>query len=503
MSESKRLAKNTLFLFFRMFLITGVTLYTSRVVLRELGVSDYGLYSVVGGLVTMIGFFNAAMTTATQRYLSFDIGKGEESRLSKTFSATLTIHFFIAALALILAETIGIWYVNYKLVFPENRVYAVNFVYQFSVFTFLLSIIQVPYNALIIARERMNIYAYVGILEVALKLGIVFLLVYGEDKLILYAILTFVVALIIRLIYQIYCRKKFKESKYKFEYDKHYFKELLTYSGWNLFGNFAAVARGQGVNVVLNIFLGTVVNAAYGISLQVQGAVNMFVSNFQMAVNPQIIKKIALDNYKEGIDLACKASKYSFFLMLIVIVPILCNTEIVLEIWLDSVPNHTIKFVQLSLIAILIDCLSGPLMILVQAVGKIKNYQIVVGSLIILNLPISYFFLKSGFESEIVFIVSIIINLISLLFRLFFLKGIIQFNVISYIKEVLVKVWLVSLVLYLGWYFGSEFFETRNNLLSLILSTCIICFITSVFIYLCGLSSREKSYLYKKLKEKL
>ena len=240
------------------------------------------------------------MSSATQRYLSFDIGTGDFARLKKTFSITLTIHFGIALLSLIIAETLGLWYVNYKMVFPEDRLFAVNVVYQFSVLTFLFKIIQVPYNALIIARERMSLYAYVSILEAVLKLAIVFLLVYfGTDKLITYAVLTFSVAFIIRMIYQVYCRRKFAESRYQFQYDKKYYKELISYSGWNFLGNVAFYGKNQGVNIVLNLFFGTVVNAAYGVTNQVFGAVNLFVSNFQLALNPQIIQNYSQGNLKQ------------------------------------------------------------------------------------------------------------------------------------------------------------------------------------------------------------
>ncbi|MDM1384257.1 lipopolysaccharide biosynthesis protein [Myroides marinus] len=447
MSNSKTIAKNTLFLYFRMFLIMGVTLYTSRVVLQQLGVSDYGIYSLVGGIVAMLGFFNAAMSSATQRYLSFDIGKGDEQRLQKTFSATLTIHILIAVLALILAETIGLWYVNYKMVFPDDRLYAVNVVYQFSVLTFLLSIIQVPYNALIIARERMNVYAYVSILEAGLKLGIVFLLMLGEDKLILYSILIFVITFIIRLIYQFYCRKQFKESKYKFELDKVYFAELLAYSGWNLFGNFAAVARGQGVNMVLNLFFGTVVNAAYGITMQIQGAIQMFVTNFQMAVNPQIIKTYASGDKERMFNLVFQSSKFSYFLILLIVGPLIFNIDFILEFWLGEVPQTTNVFCQLALVMVLIDSLSGGLMTAIQATGKIKVYQIVVGTLVFLNLPISYLFLEI-FETSpnVVFIIGVVISLISLLFRIYFLQKKVSLSSLKYIKKVLFPSFICSLV---------------------------------------------------------
>ncbi|MDM1503179.1 lipopolysaccharide biosynthesis protein [Myroides marinus] len=499
MSNSKTIAKNTLFLYFRMFLIMGVTLYTSRVVLQQLGISDFGIYSLVGGIVAMLGFFNAAMSSATQRYLSFDIGKGDEQRLQKTFSATLTIHILIAILALLLAETVGLWYINYKMVFPNDRVYAVNMVYQFSVLTFLLGIIQVPYNALIIARERMNIYAYVSILEAGLKLAIVFLLVLGEDKLILYSILTFIVAFIIRLVYQIYCRKQFQESRYKFEYDRTYFYELLAYSGWNLFGNFAAVARNQGVNMVLNLFFGTIVNAAYGITMQVQGAVQMFVSNFQMAVNPQIIKTYATGNLNEMRKLVFQSSRFSYYLLLILIAPLILHTNSILELWLGIVPESTVVFVQLVLIGLLLDSLSGSLMIAVQATGKVKWYQIILGTFIFLNLPISYLVLLFGGDDYYVFIVFIIITFLTLVFRMIFLKSILNFNMLDFCNQVLLRVFIVSLVL-VALYMIMLSFNLLKPLgfFELGISVVIEIIITLLVIIIVGTNNIEKNFLIKR-----
>jgi len=447
MSSNKTIAKNTLFLYFRMILVMGVSLFTSRIVLRELGVSDYGIYSLVGGIVALFGFFNAAMSSATQRYFSFDIGKGDQEKLRKTFSATLSIHAGIALLVLILAETIGLWYVNYKMVFPSERSLAVNVVYQFSIFSFLLGIIQVPYNALIIARERMNVYAYVSILEVILKLIIVFMLVYfGSDKLITYAILTFVVSFIIRMVYQIYCRKNFKESKYKFEYDKQYYRELMSYSGWSLFGNIAAVARGQGINVVLNLFFGTVVNAAYGITLTVQGAVQSFVTNFQIAVNPQIIKNYAKGDLNAMQLLIFRSSKLSFFLFFILSFPIILNTDYILNLWLTVVPEHTVIFIQLAFFYLMIDSISYSLIIAVQATGRIKNYQIIIGTLIFLSLPISYLVLKLGGRPESVYYVLISVTFLTLVFRMFFVKNLLGFKPMVFMKNVILPITLTVLI---------------------------------------------------------
>lgn len=476
----------------------GVSLFTSRIVLRELGVSDYGIYSLVGGIVAMFGFFNAAMSSATQRYLSFDIGKNDPEKLRRTFSATLTIHSGIALLVLLLAETIGLWYVNYKMVFPPERNFAVNVVYQFSVFSFLLGIIQVPYNALIIARERMNVYAYVSILEVILKLIIVFMLVYfGSDKLITYAILTFVVSFIIRVIYQVYCRKHFKESKYKFEYDKEYYRELMSYSGWSLFGNIAAVARGQGINVVLNLFFGTVVNAAYGITLTVQGAVQSFVTNFQVAVNPQIIKNYAKGDLNAMQLLIFRSSKLSFFLFFILSFPIILNTEYILNLWLTVVPEHSVIFIQLAFIYLMIDSISYSLIIAVQATGKIKKYQMILGTFIFLNLPIAYLVLRLGGSPESVYYVLISVTFLTLVFRMFFVKNLLGFKPLVFVKNVILPIsFTVILVIAVQQILKHLFIDTQAlNFAEFLVQSVLYVLMAGLGILFIGIKPNERKAL--------
>jgi|SRR5690554_4134955 len=501
MSSNKTIAKNTLFLYFRMILVMGVSLFTSRIVLQELGISDYGIYSLVGGIVALFGFFNAAMSSATQRYLSFDIGKGDQEKLRKTFSASLTIHAGIALLVLILAETIGLWYVNYKMVFPPERNFAVNVVYQFSIFSFLLGIIQVPYNALIIARERMNVYAYVSILEVILKLIIVFLLVYfGSDKLITYAILTFVVSFIIRVIYQVYCRKHFKESKYKFEYDKEYYRELMSYSGWNMFGSLAMVARGQGSNILLNLFFGTVANAAYGITMVVQGAVQGFVSNFQMAVNPQIIKNYARGDMQQSLNMIYQSAKLSFFVMLILVVPFLVNIEYIINLWLKEVPPHSIDFIRLALVSLLIDTISGPLVVGAQATGKIKLYQIVIGSFLIMTFPITYILFKYFHNPYVLFWVFIVNALVSLIFRTFFLRNMIGLKIKDFFMKVMSPIIVVSaLVLFLYSFFNYKAEDFYQFVVQSLLCGFVILLLTFYF----GLNVKERIFVIQAIKKKL
>ena len=504
MSEKNIIAKNTAFLYLRMFLILSVTLYTSRVVLEQLGVSDYGIYSLVGGIVAMLSFFRGAMANATRRYLAFDIGKGDFSNLKKTFSATLTIHFAIAIFVVIIAETIGLWYLSNNMVFPHERLYAVHVIYQLSVLTFVVNVIQVPYDALIQAREKMNIYALVSILEAILKLLIVYLLTYfGSDKLITFAALTFLVSLIVRTVSLIYCRRQFEESKYKFEFDKLYFKELMSYSGWNMFGSLAMVARSQGSNIILNLFFGTIVNAAYGITSQVQTAVLMFVNNFQIAMNPQIIKTYAKGAIEENRELITQGSKLSYYLLFIIICPIWVNLEHILNIWLNIIPAFTAVFIKVALISTLIDTISGPLMVGAQATGKIKWYQIVVGSLLFCNLPISFILLKT-FDAEpvVVFYIMIIISVITLIFRVVFLKYMIGLKVSDFMFKVISPIIIVSIISIATIYFAGSLLGGGDSFGGLVFSICVILLINLLVIFFLGLSVKERAFLttlYNKL----
>lgn len=501
-TDNKKIAKNTLFLYIRMFLSMGVSLYTSRIVLIMLGVEDYGIYSIVGGIVTLFSFFNSAMTSATQRFLAFDIGKNDIGQLKKTFNATLNIHLGIAVLVFLLAETAGLWFVNYKLNLPIERMTAVNWVYQFSVFTFLFGIIQVPYDALIVARERMNIYAYMSIIEVFLKLSVVYLLVVFElDKLVLYAGLLFLVSFIVRMIHKMYCKIYFEESKYQFYFERGLYKKLISFSGWSLFGNLAAVARGQGSNILLNIFFGTVLNAAYGVSMQVQSAVQVFVFNFQMAVNPQIIKQYSAGNKEQCLNLIFQSAKFSYFLMFIIACPIVYNVDFILEIWLKNPPKHTSVFVILCLINILIDCISGPLMIGAQATGNIKWYQITLGSFIFLCLPISYLLLKIYNNPTIIFIVIITINAISLFGRLLFLKFLIDLNIQSFIINVLSKILIITAIILVLHHF--IFISIQNSYTYFFTKSIFLTIINLTSIYFIGLTNGERSFILSFIKKKV
>jgi len=507
-TNNKRIAKNTLFLYIRLFFTMGVSLYTSRVVLNVLGVNDFGVYSVVGGIVTLFSFFNSAMTSATQRFLAFDIGKNDFPQLKKTFNATLNIHIAISIVVLLLAETIGLWFVNYKLNLPLDRMVAVNWIYQFSVFTFLLGIIQVPYDALIVAREKMDIYAYMSFAEVFLKLIIVYLLVvFSFDKLILYAGLLFLVSFIVRMGHKYYCKRCFQESKYEFFFDKSFYKMLLSYSGWNLIAGIAAVARGQGCNILLNIFFGTILNAAYGISMQIQGTVSGFVQNFQMAVNPQITKQYAIGNKEEYLNYIFKSAKFSYFLMLIIACPVMYNIDYILELWLKNPPKYTSAFVLLTLISSLIECISGSMMTGIQATGKIKRYTIVIAILLFLNLPLSYIFLKLFKNPEFVFYTSIVISILCLCFRLFYLKNIIQFPVLDFLKKVLLKIILTSTLVILINYFSFKLIITIDRDMCFLIKIIFVFFSTILMVTVIGIDSDErdtiKRLIFKRVNKRL
>lgn len=489
-------------LYIRMLLIMGVSLYTSRIVLNALGVEDFGIYNVVGGFVTMFGFLNGSMASATQRFLSFEIGKKNDKQLNNVFSMSVNIHFVIALVILVLAETVGLWFVNTQLTIPTERMEAAQWVYQFSILTFLVGVLSVPYNAAIIAHERMKVFAWVSIFEVSLKLLLVFLLLWvSYDKLKLYAILMFAVAVIIRLIYGMYCSRNFPESKFRWFWDQDLFKTIASYAGWNLWGSAALTLYGTGVNILLNIFFGPTVNAARAIAYQVKGAVNRFVQNFQMAMNPQIIKSYASNDLKYMHQLIFQGAKYSFFLLFALSLPILLETEIILRLWLKIVPEYTVIFTQLVIINILIDCISGPLMTAAQASGKIKLYQAVVGGLLLLNLPLSYGFLKLGFTPEVTLYVSILISLVALFARLKIISPLVDLSISGYLKNVVLRIMPVAIVACAApfslRYFLDEGFY-RLAIVGLISLASV-----APAIYLLGLTRVEQIFMRGKIKQLL
>lgn len=397
-SNNKRIAKNTLMLYIRMLLSMVVSLYTSRVVLNTLGVEDYGIYGVVGGVVSMFSFLNASMSGATSRFLTFEIGKGDFQRLKETFSSALIIHIGIAFVIILLAETVGLWFLVNKLVIPAERMEAAHWVYQLSVLSMAVSVTQVPYNASIISHEKMDIYAYVEILNVTLKLLIVYLLVIGNfDKLILYAVLTLAVSIIIAFIYRIYCIKHFAECHFYWSWNSEMLKTMLSFSGWDLYGNMSVMARQQGVNILLNLFFGPLMNAASAIASQVQGAIGAFASNVLTAAKPQIIKLYASKESEQMVSLIRDTIRINFFLLLIFTIPLLCEMDFVLKIWLGDVPDYTSIFCIYTLLFNFFANMSVVLVTGIHATGRIKRPSLINGSLYLMVVPLSYitFLLKS------------------------------------------------------------------------------------------------------------
>lgn len=462
-SNNKRIAKNTIMLYIRMILTMLISLYTSRVVLKTLGVEDFGIYNVVGGIIVMFGFLNSAMTNATQRYLSYELGKGDYKKLNNVFSTSVIIHVCIALIILLLSESVGLWLLKNKLIIPDGRESAAFWMFQFSIMSFMLTVINVPNNAIIISYEKMSFYAYISIIEALLKLGIVYLLtLINFDKLILYGILIFSVGLVVFICYSVYCRINFPEIKLSFALDKPLIKEMSSYAGWNLFSHIACSISSQGINILLNMFFGPAINAARGIAYQVQGAIVGFSANFITAVNPQLIKNYASGNSEYSLKLMSFSSKYAFYLLYLIVLPVIAETQFILELWLENVPEYTSIFIKLILVSALIDSIVGSIETVVQATGKIRQYQFGLGVIFLLTLPVSYILLKFGFSAISVFVVGVFSSIIGVLWRLFMLRKIISFSIIEYIRSVCAPIFIVTIVSFALTVLLKKFIGTLN-----------------------------------------
>ena len=508
MINKTRIAKNTALLYFRMLLIMLITLYTTRVVLKVLGEVDFGTNEVIAGVVAMFAFLSGTMATAAQRFFAVELGVENYSKLKQLFSVNVLIFIFIALAIFILAETIGLWYFNNIMKIPPDRVEAAAWVYQFAVFTFMVSIITTPYLAIITAREQMQAYAYISILEVIFKLAVVFVLIYiPVDKLKLYAILLFVVQVLTSASYILYGTLKFPECKIRYYWNKNMFKEVFGFAGWSVFGALAMTVRGQGINLLLNFFFGVIVNSARGIAFRVYTALNLFIHNFFTAIRPQIIKSYSADNEDksgEMMKLVFQSSKFCYYLILVLSIPILIETEAILSIWLTKVPEYTIIFTRLVIINAIIESLANPFIASIQATGKIKRYQIVTGSIILMNLPISYLFLKMGSPPETTMIIVIVITVIAHLCRIYFMKRMLKMHIFHYLKRVILPVSEVTVLAFalplLCYYsFSPSFWRIMGV-------TAVTLIASTVIIYYVGLSNSErtglKGFVVSKLKQK-
>ena len=474
-----------------MFLVLIVTLFTTRILINSLGVQDYGIFNVVGGIVILLSFLSSAMASSTQRFLSFEIGRKDFKKLNKTFSMSVNIHILIGLVVFLLLEIIGLWFLQNYLNIPENRLDAATTVFHFSSLSLLITIVAIPYYACILANEKMNIFAYFGIIEVLLKLGIALLIqTVNVDKLKLYGVLMFSATAIIQVSYIIYSRNSFKETRYLFFWDRSLFYKIISFAGWSLFGSFATVLKNQGVNIILNMFFGPTVNASKAVAAQVEGATSSFVSNIQTAIKPQIIKSYAINNISYLNTLVFTGAKFSYYLILCISLPIILETEYVLQIWLKTVPEYSVMFVRLSLIIVLIDTLSVTLMSSIQATGRIRLYQVVISSLLISILPISFVFLKMGYPPTIAYFVSLVVFVIILVARISIVSKYVKFSISDYLKNVVLISLLVTVISFMIPYIIVYSFDSSIKRLVFTILFSILSVVLTV--YFVGMDKIEK-----------
>lgn len=491
---NKRVVKNTIFLYIRTFVSMIISLYTSRKILEALGVSDFGIYNVVGGVITMLTFLNGSMSVATQRFLTVELGRRDKGNYNRIFNMAVLIHLCLAALILIAAETVGLWFVNTYLNIPAGRMSAANWVYQASVLSTILSILQTPYHASIVSHEHMHIYAYVGLGESFGKLFLVFLLiVYPYDRLIFWGFIMFFFQFLIAIIYRVYCIRQFPECKLCFKWDSSIFNSMLKFTGWNMFGTVACILKDQGVNVLMNIFGGPVANAARGVSYQISGAVQGLTGGFQSAVNPQLTKRYAANDSEATCRLLCESSKISYFLLFIIALPVMMEADFILKLWLVEVPPMTALFARIILIESLFGSLGGPMITSLMATGNIKWYQIVVGSSLLFIVPVAYLFLKLGCPIEAALIVSALFILLGDILRIIFCKRQIGLSLRLYVLKVvlpIIMVTILSLILPLLIHYNMSEGWSR-----LIISTIVSCTIIAILVYTIGLTTTERNFI--------
>lgn len=490
------IAKNTMMLYIRMIVVMVTTLFTTRIVLKNLGVDDYGIYNVVAGIVSMFSFLNSSMAGATQRFLSFELGINDEKRVNMVFCQSVVIHFLIAGIILLLSETIGLWFVYNRLTIPEDRFDAAMWVYQIAILSFVFQVINVPYHASIIAHERMRVYAWISLIDVAIKLGIAYFIALSPvDKLVFYAILLLTASIIMFLFYRIYSKHSFKECRFHFIFDQDKFREMFSFAGWNIIGNMSFALRNQGSNILLNMFFGPAVNAARGVAHQVDSAVEQFVTNFQTASNPQIIKSYALREYDETGRLVCQCSKFSFFLMIILGFPLFFQVEYILSIWLTKVPEYTAVFVRIILFCGVIDSLSKALITYIKATGNVKWYQIIQGGFYILALPVIYLFLKLGYSPTSSLYVLLAFTIVGTFLRLFLLHTVVDnFSVKEYLSSVLTPSTLVGGVAFVCCAFVSRVHPT-DSIIWLVINSVVMIGLSAIIIWSLGMSVGERIYI--------
>lgn len=497
---NRRIAKNTMLLYIRMGVMMIISFFTARITLEALGVVDYGINNVVGGLVSMFSLISNSLSSSVSRFMTFGLGKGDKKELNTIFSTSVNIHIILAIVVVVAIETIGIWFLNNKMVIPADRLYAAHWVLQSSTLLFAIGLLSVPYNAAIIAHERMGVYAYFTLFDAFSRLAIIFAIkYYGGDKLILLAIISIIPTLIKQFYYWYYSKKHFEECTYHAVWDKRVFKEMFGFAGWNFIGASSAQMKDQGVNIAINMFTNPAVNAARGIAMQINGIVGQFIGNFMVAINPQITKEYAAGNYERMHKLIFSGTRFSYFLFMSLSIPIIFEIETILYVWLGQVPEHTVLFTRLVLILSLSDIISNTLITAQLATGKIRNYQIVVGGTQMMNFPISYILLRMGVFPEITIIVAIFISQICLLERLLFLRKMVHLPSLRYFKEVylnLIVVTVLSVAVP-----GILYFSIENEALRFF-AVCISSVITSAAVtYAIGLQRNERVLVVNRIKK--
>lgn len=483
-----------------MLLTIIVGLYASRVLLEKLGFEDYGIYNVVGGVIVLFSFLSSALNSATQRFLSVALGENNEVRLSKIFGTSIHIYVLLSVLVFVLAETVGLWFLNNQMNFPAHRMKAVNWVYHITIITFILNTLRTPYNASIISYEKMSFYAVTSIFEAISKLFIIYLINKSHiDQLIFYALLVLAISFILLVWYIIYCHMNFPHLKFIKKPDKTCFKEMFNFSGWSLFGSFASIGSSQGINILLNIFCGVLVNAGMGIANQVTNVVNQFVTNFQVAFQPQIVKGYASHEIDNVQNLVFLSSRISFYLLFLISTPFLVEPDYILKLWLGNVPAYASEFTFYLLIVLMIEALAAPLYMTIQATGQIKKYQIIVSCILLLNIPLGYVCLKIGLSPVSVVIIRCAVSLILLFYRVYETSVILKYSIQKFNKTVLLKTVAVGSVCY-AVFSLIKIYITASPITVILMTVAF----SVVVIYLLGINNNERvlfnHLLIKKIK---
>ena len=468
-----------------------ISFFTARITLNVLGVTDYGVNNVVGGLVSMFSLLSNSLSSSTSRFLTFGLGEGNMEKLKRIFSTSVNIHIALAIIVTIAVETVGVWFLNHKMTIPPERMEAANWVLQCSVVVFAIGLLSVPYNSAIIAHEKMSVFAYMTIFDAASRLLIIAgIYYYRGDRLILLALMTMVQAFIRQSIYWIYCKRKFEECSYRLIYDKELTRNIFSFAGWNFIGCTAGLMKDQGVNIAINLFTGPAINAARGIAMQVNGIIGQFTSGFMTALNPQITKNYASGNLDRVYNLIYQGTRLSYYLFMFLSIPIFFEIEKILQIWLGQVPEHTVLFTRLALVLTLAEIISATLITAQSATGNIRNYQIVVGGILLLNFPISYFLLKVGLFPEVTLVVAIVISQICLGARLWFLRTMIKLPARDFILKVYLNVVVVTVVAMI--LPGVCYFYMEASWLRLFLLGGLSVVSSALSIYLIGCDAEER-----------